>query len=222
MVKRNKKKLLISAVLLLSAIILVVLRKTVFAPKLKVEGNIKKIVLLDCRENGYPKQTTITDEEIIREILDKLASLELKRVKKLPESSGGGYYAIHFYEEVKRVEEARNALKNDDLDSFLGVIRDSGNSSFKYLQNVYTSHDTAHQNVTLGIAMSELVLDTCSPVPAENKGVVRVHGGGFAGTIQAFVKNEFVEEYKNAMDALFGDGSCNVLKIRSEGCVKVI
>ncbi len=99
MVKRNKKKLLISAVLLLSAIILVVLRKTVFAPKLKVEGNIKKIVLLDCRENGYPKQTTITDEEIIREILDKLASLELKRVKKLPESSGGGYYAIHFYEE---------------------------------------------------------------------------------------------------------------------------
>ena len=70
--------------------------------------------------------------------------------------------------------------------------------------------------------MSELVLDTDSPDPADNAGVVRVHGGGFAGTIQAFVKNDHVEDYKKTMNALFGEGSCNVLKIRSIGCVMVI
>ena len=146
------------------------------------------------------------------------------REYKIREAAGdrAALRAIHFMGETKRAAAEAEALKAGDWSRFLNIFKKSGDSSFKYLQNVYTSHDTAHQNVTLGIAMSELVLDTCSPVPAENKGVVRVHGGGFAGTIQAFVKNEFVEEYKNAMDALFGDGSCNVLKIRSEGCVKVI
>lgn len=121
--------------------------------------------------------------------------------------------AIHFYEEVKRVEEARNALKNDDLDSFLGVIRASGNSSFKYLQNVYPNHDINNQNVSIALAVSDVNL--------KDNGVARVHGGGFAGTIQAFVKHEAVEAYRKAMDSVFGEGSCKVLNIRKYGGIQV-
>ena len=70
-----------------------------------------------------------------------------------------------------------------------------------------------HQNVSVGLCVSEAVLG--------NSGVARVHGGGFAGTMQAFVKNEKVEEYKKAMDELYGEGSCNVLMIRKYGGIKV-
>ena len=98
---------------------------------------------------------------------------------------------------------------------FLKNIKASGDSSYKFLQNVYTSHDIMHQNVSIALCMSEMVLGS-------EYGVSRVHGGGFAGTIQAFVKNEKVSEYKQALDNIFGEGSCNVLKIRKYGGIKVI
>ena len=85
---------------------------------------------------------------------------------------------------------------------------------FKYLQNVYTSHDLEHQNMSIALAVSDSIL-------GEN-GVSRVHGGGFAGTIQAFVKNSVVPEYKSMMDGIFGNGSCSVLKIRKYGGMKVL
>ena len=93
-------------------------------------------------------------------------------------------------------------------------IKASGDSSFKYLQNVYTNRDVQNQAVSIALAVSENVLG--------NHGVCRVHGGGFAGTIQAFVKNDFVEEYRKALDAVFGEGSCHVLKVRKYGGMKVI
>ena len=122
--------------------------------------------------------------------------------------------AIHFVEEDARVTEGVNALKENDLQKFLKVIRASGNSSFKYLQNVYTSSDVKTQNVSIALAVSDAVLedDECS----------RVHGGGFAGTIQAFVKNENTDKYRQAMDKIFGEGSCRILKIRKYGGIKVI
>ncbi len=122
--------------------------------------------------------------------------------------------AIHFYEENKRVNQEVNALKSGDIDTFLKTVNASGNSSYKYLQNVYTNHDVEHQNVSVALMLSELFLG--------NNGVARVHGGGFAGTIQAFVKNEAVDEYKKQMDIVFGDGACNVLKIRKYGGMKVL
>ena len=122
--------------------------------------------------------------------------------------------AIHFYEENKRVNQEVNALKSGDIDTFLKTVNASGNSSYKYLQNVYTNHDIEHQNVSVALMLSELFLG--------NNGVARVHGGGFAGTIQAFVKNEAVDEYKKQMDIVFGDGACNVLKIRKYGGMKVL
>ncbi len=122
--------------------------------------------------------------------------------------------AIHFFEENKRVESIVENLNNGNFEAFLQLITASGNSSFKYLQNVYTSKDVANQGVSVGLAASELAL--------KHAGAVRVHGGGFAGTIQAFVPNEQVEDYRTFMDSVFGTGACHVLKVRKYGGMKVI
>ncbi len=123
--------------------------------------------------------------------------------------------AIHFYEENKRVEAEASALKNKDFSTFLKSVKASGDSSFKFLQNVYTNRNVDVQNVSIALCISEMVL-------GENGGVSRVHGGGFAGTIQAFVRNNKVQEYKKALDNIFGEGSCAVLKIRKYGGIRVL
>lgn len=122
--------------------------------------------------------------------------------------------AIHFFEENKRVEKQAKALEDGRFKSFLELVKESGNSSFQYLQNVYTNHDVQNQSMSVGLAVSESVL--------EAHGVCRVHGGGFAGTIQAFVENDFVGAYKETMERLFGDGACHVLKVRKYGGIKVL
>ena len=122
--------------------------------------------------------------------------------------------AIHFVTENPRVREEVAALKAGDFPTFLRTVKASGDSSFKYLQNVYTNHDVQHQNVSIALAVSEAVLG--------DNGVCRVHGGGFAGTIQAFVKKEAVAEYKKVMDQTFGEGACSVLQIRKYGGMKVL
>ena len=122
--------------------------------------------------------------------------------------------AIHFVTENPRVREEVAALRAGDFQAFLRAVKASGDSSFKYLQNVYTNHDVQHQNVSIALAVSEAVLG--------DRGVCRVHGGGFAGTIQAFVKDEAVAEYKDRMDQLFGEGACSVLQIRKYGGMKVL
>lgn len=122
--------------------------------------------------------------------------------------------AIHFFEEEKRVEKIVEKLNQGDFETFLRMITESGNSSFKYLQNVYTTKDVKNQGVSVGLAASELALD--------GKGATRVHGGGFAGTIQAFVPDEQVNSYRRFMDNVFGEGSCHVLKVRKYGGMKVI
>lgn len=122
--------------------------------------------------------------------------------------------AIHFVTENPRVREEVAALKAGDFPTFLRTVKASGDSSFKYLQNVYTNHDVQHQNVSIALAVSEAVLG--------DNGVCRVHGGGFAGTIQAFVRKEAVAEYKKVMDKTFGEGACSVLQIRKYGGMKVL
>lgn len=122
--------------------------------------------------------------------------------------------AIHFFEENKRVESIVKNLSNGNFEAFLKLIEASGNSSFKYLQNVYTSKNVENQGMSVGLAASELAL--------KGNGAARVHGGGFAGTIQAFVPNELVEEYRIFMDSVFGNGACHVLKVRKYGGMKVI
>ena len=143
----------------------------------------------------------------MEELLEKSAEVRAK--------AGDRAYlrAIHFVNENVRVQKEVAALKAEDFDAFLATVKASGDSSYKFLQNVYTSHDVQHQNVSIALAVSETVLG--------DNGVCRVHGGGFAGTIQAFVKNEAVAEYKAVMDKVFGEGACQVLKIRKYGGMKV-
>ena len=122
--------------------------------------------------------------------------------------------AIHFVTENKRVQNAVSALRDKDFNKFLKMIKASGDSSYKYLQNVYTNQDVVHQNVSVALAVSDAILG--------RNGVCRVHGGGFAGTIQAFVKNEVVKEYKETLDGIFGEGACAVLKVRKYGGMKIL
>ena len=132
--------------------------------------------------------------------------------------------AMHFYAENRRVCDEAEALKEKDTERFLLAVLASGNSSFKYLQNVYTSKDILHQNVSLALCVSEQALSAAAPSAhtLSELGVARVHGGGFAGTIQAFVPDNSVDAYRNAMEAVFGKGACMVLKIRKYGGIRVI
>lgn len=122
--------------------------------------------------------------------------------------------AMHFFFDHNTVTKEVNALESGDFEEFKKHISASGNSSFKYLQNVYPASDVANQGLSVGLGVSERILD--------GKGAVRVHGGGFAGTIQAFVPNDMVSEYREEMDKLFGEGSCHVLKVRKYGGMKVL
>lgn len=122
--------------------------------------------------------------------------------------------AMHFVEENKRVGKCVQALKAGNFSGFLKEIKASGDSSFKYLQNVYSSSDVTAQNISVALAVSDSILseEECS----------RVHGGGFAGTIQAFVKNTNTDRYRKTMDSIFGEGSCRILKVRKYGGIKVL
>ncbi|MDI9242751.1 galactokinase [Fusibacillus kribbianus] len=122
--------------------------------------------------------------------------------------------AIHFYAENERALAEAEALSGGQFDEFLRLVKESGNSSFQFLQNVYTSRHVEEQGVSIGLAVSESILG--------DHGVCRVHGGGFAGTIQAFVKNDFVGEYRRVLDSVFGAGSCHVLKVRPYGGIRVL
>lgn len=140
----------------------------------------------------------------------------LENIVEVREQVGdrGVLRALHFIRENERVQKEVSYLSDEDIAGFLKTVAASGNSSYKYLQNVYSNADVQHQNVSLALAISEDFLG--------DNGVCRVHGGGFAGTIQAFVKNDVVIEYQRIMDKVFGQGACSVLKIRKYGGMKVL
>ncbi|MCC3216243.1 hypothetical protein LIV57_13310 [Chryseobacterium sp. X308] len=121
--------------------------------------------------------------------------------------------AIHFECENDRVADQVAALENNDFKEFLQLVIDSGHSSYMYNQNVYVSNNIQEQAVSLGLVYSELVL--------KGAGAWRVHGGGFAGTIQAFVPENLLDEYTVTLNHLFGAGSCHPLFIRQKGAVKL-
>ncbi len=121
--------------------------------------------------------------------------------------------ALHFQSDNQRVVEQVAALEKNDFSAFLNMVIDSGFSSFMYNQNVYPVNNVKEQGVSLALALSELVL--------KGKGAWRVHGGGFAGTIQAFVPAELLEKYVKTLEHVFGKGSCHALFIRNQGTGKV-
>ena len=121
--------------------------------------------------------------------------------------------ALHFYGENEKVTAQAKALSDGDFDAFKDLIIASGRSSYMYNQNVYTCKAPKNQPLSLALQISELILS--------GKGAWRVHGGGFAGTIQAFVPNDLIEEYTDAMKSIFGDDACYVLSIRPFGGVEI-
>ena len=121
--------------------------------------------------------------------------------------------AVHFYQENQRVPRQVAALEQGDFDAFLKLIKESGYSSYMYLQNVIPAGYKAHQDVALALAMCEHFL--------QGKGAYRVHGGGFAGTVQAFVPFEILEDFRAGMDGILGAGSCHILSIRPQGGVEM-
>lgn len=122
--------------------------------------------------------------------------------------------AYHFYGENERVDNAVNALENGDFDQFKEIIIESGKSSYMLNQNVYSPSNPTEQRLSLALCITENML--------KGKGAYRVHGGGFAGTIQAFVPNEMLDDYKTAIENVFGIGNCHVLIVRPVGGTKVM
>ena len=121
---------------------------------------------------------------------------------------------FHYLRENERVGKIKSALLSGEVDSFLTLVSESGRSSFEYLQNVYSAVNVGEQGLSLALALTEGYL-------SGKRFAARVHGGGFAGTIQVFVKNEDAAGYADFMDSVFGDGAAVVFKIRPKGAVRL-
>jgi len=120
--------------------------------------------------------------------------------------------AIHFVTDTRRAQEAANALKRDDLNTFFNTVVRAGDSSWEMLQNLYVA-TSDNQEIPIALEMSRILLT--------GRGAWRNHGGGFAGTILAFVPFEMLDEYRTAMNATFGEHATTALAIRPEGVVKI-
>lgn len=121
--------------------------------------------------------------------------------------------SIHFYNECKRVPMLAQAIESGDFDTFLSLILEGGDSSYEYNQNAYSVSAVKEQGIPLGLALSQKVLS--------GKGAWRLQGGGFAGTIQAFVPDSRLESYIQTLSSVFGDDACYVLGLRPHGCVRL-
>ncbi len=151
-------------------------------------------------------------KEVLRELTKEDV---LKNIPALREYAGDRAVlrAIHFFDENERVKAASAYLAKDDIAGFFGVIKASGISSAMSLQNYFTPKAPAEQGITLACAVAGSVL--------EPDGVCRVHGGGFAGTIQAFVPHAKLEAFKATMENAFGKGAVTVLSVRPVGMTKI-
>ena len=121
--------------------------------------------------------------------------------------------AIHFFNENERVDALQDALKRQDFEAFKALVRASGDSSQKFLQNIYSPQNPTAQAINLALCIAEQQLGS--------HGAFRVHGGGFGGTIQAYVPKEKSADYCAAMERIFGKGCCYILNIRSFGPIRL-
>ena len=123
--------------------------------------------------------------------------------------------AVHYFEENARTLAQRDALYAKQFPVFAGLVKQSGQASFALCQNVYCTADVRHQGLSVALALSQSILQG-------SEGAWRMQGGGFAGTIQAYVPGQLLERYHTAIEQVFGQGSCYVLRLREQGAVRVI
>ena len=121
--------------------------------------------------------------------------------------------AIHIYQENNRVLEQVEALKSGNMDAFLQLVKESGRSSWMYLQNISPTGAVEHQEVAVALALCDVLL--------QGRGAYRVHGGGFAGTVQAFVPFDMLDAFISGIEAVLGADKCHVLNIRPQGGIRV-
>lgn len=150
--------------------------------------------------------------EVLREVtLEQI----VEKIPAIREKTGDRAIlrAYHFQGDNQRVVDQVAALENNDFQAFLKMVVESGYSSYMYNQNIFDVVHKDEQVVSLGLALSEMVL--------KGKGAWRVHGGGFGGTIQAFVPQDLVDKYIATLEPVFGEGSCHKLFIRAKGSIKL-
>ena len=165
--------------------------------------------------SAIPGEIKTVAEHFGKEVLSQIDEDEFyAAIPQLREKCGDRAVlrAVHFYSENKRVPEQVAALESGDFEAFLELVKESGRSSWVYLQNVTPAGYKEHQDMALALALCERYL--------KGRGASRVHGGGFAGTVQAFVPFDLLEEFRAGIDAVLGEGACHVLSIRPQGGVE--
>lgn len=165
---------------------------------------------------SVPKDMTAVAKLLGKNVLREVEKEDLfKNLSVIREKLGdrAALRAIHFMNENVRAQQEAQALTSGDFEGFKKIVIESGLSSFMYNQNVYTCLNPTEQGLSLALAISEDLL--------KGKGAWRVHGGGFAGTIQAFVPLDMLSTYKEKMEQVFGEGHCYVLNVRPVGGIKV-
>jgi len=151
-------------------------------------------------------------KDVLRDVDEKEFYKNLPEIRKKT-SDRAVLRAMHFFDENKRAVQEADALERGDTEEFFRLVNESGESSANLLQNLYSPKNPLNQEITLAIAISKKILN--------GTGAVRVHGGGFAGTIQAFVPSYMAERYANELDRIFGEKSCHILNIRSSGGTEI-
>ncbi|MBO7361212.1 MAG: galactokinase [Clostridia bacterium] len=162
------------------------------------------------------KAASVFDEEVLRDLPEELFVSHIPEIRAAA-GDRAVLRGLHFYGENRRVDIQKKALAENDLPLFLEKVKESGNSSFRYLQNVFSPAHPSEQGVALALCLCERLLSG-----TRRPSAWRVHGGGFAGTVQAFVPEEEVEGFTRWMSAVFGEGSCHLMNIRLAGAVRLI
>ena len=152
-------------------------------------------------------------KNVLREVDEKIFWESIPDIRKKI-SDRSVLRAVHFFDDSRRAEEEKNALSENRFEDFIRLVNDSGNSSMNLLQNLYSCKNPCEQAIPLAIMAGKRILG--------GRGAVRVHGGGFAGTVQSFVPCELVNSYITEMNRIFGDNSCSVLTIRPVGSIEII
>ena len=192
----------------------------------KVEFDLKKHNHALCIIDSGADHADLTDEyatipsdmkavagffgkEFLREVDENEFMANIKNIRAKLNNDRAVLRAIHFFNDNKRAQEEVKALRNDDFELFKQLVKKSGQSSYMYLQNVFATSMPKNQAVSLTLALCDEILG--------DKGAYRVHGGGFAGTVQAFVPLDMLDEFKTKIENVLGENMCHVLSIRPVG-----
>jgi galactokinase len=157
---------------------------------------------------------------VLRELTQEQVLAEASAIRKAA-GDRAMLRAMHFFGENRRVDAMLAALEKQDMAGYLGLVNQSGDSSLELLQNIYSPKNPEEQGISIALALSRNFIETETASPGVCRGACRVHGGGFAGTIQAYIPLDCLDAYKVKMEAVFGAHSVTVLRIRSTGAAEL-